>query len=283
MFSPVVTIGGGVVLDTTAHRYRRGEPAADRLRVLECGAPAERVALLVRESKFGLGIGELVAATGLLDVEIRQAAESAGLIALKQPEFWLLDCAWFRDATARLTAALRDFHARNPLAAGMSKQELRSRELPGAPLFLLDALVARADGIRAEGITVRLLSHKVVLKQDEEQASGSIEKAFLDTGLTVPPVAEVLRTSGVEPVPARSLLQMLIRQGKLVKIGDDMIFHRAALDGLRARLAPHRGQRLTVSRFKDLAAVSRKYAIPLLEYLDRERITRRDGDDRIIL
>jgi selenocysteine-specific elongation factor len=283
MFSPVVTIGGGVVLDTTGHRYRRGEPAAPRLRILECGTPPERVALLVRESKFGLGIGELVAATGLLDVEIRSAAEAARLIALEQPEFWLLDPDWFRAAIDRLAAALRDFHARNPLAAGMSKEELRSRELPGAPPFLLDALVARAEGICAEGTTVRLLSHEVVLKQDEEQASGSIEKAFLDAGLTVPLVAEVLRASGVEPAPARSLLQMLIRQGKLVKIGDDLVFHHTALDGLRARLAPHKGQRLTVSRFKDLAAVSRKYAIPLLEYLDRERITRRDGDDRIIL
>jgi selenocysteine-specific elongation factor len=283
MFSPVVTIGGGVVLDTTGHRYRRGEPAAGRLRVLEFGGPEERVALLVRESKYGLGMSDLVAATGLMSAEIGQAAKSSGLIALEQPEFRLLDRDWFREAVARVTAALRDFHVRNPLAEGMPKQELRSREMPGAPAFLLDALVARAAGIVAEGETVRLASHQVVLKQDEEQASGSIEKVFLDAGLTVPPVAEVLAKSGVEPARARSLLQMLIRQGRLVKIGDDLVFHRAALDGLPARLAPHKGQRLTVPQFKYLAAVSRKYAIPLLEYLDRERVTRRDGDDRIIL
>jgi selenocysteine-specific elongation factor len=76
---------------------------------------------------------------------------------------------------------------------------------------------------------------------------------------------------------------MLLRQGKLVKIGDDLVFHRSALDDLRGRLAAWKGQRLSVPRFKELAGVSRKYAIPLLEYLDRERITRREGDDRLVL
>jgi selenocysteine-specific elongation factor len=76
---------------------------------------------------------------------------------------------------------------------------------------------------------------------------------------------------------------MLLRQGRLVRVSGDLVFHRAALDGLRARLAPLKGQRLTVPQFKDLAGVSRKYAIPLLEYLDRERATRRDGDERLVL
>ena len=91
----------------------------------------------------------------------------------------------------------------------------------------------------------------------------------------------MLAKSGVEPSRALTLLQMLIRRGNLVKIGDDLVFHRAALDALRARLAPHKGRHLSVPQFKDLAGVSRKYAIPLLEYLDSERITRRDGDNRL--
>jgi selenocysteine-specific elongation factor len=283
MFSPVVTIGGGVVVDITNRRYRRGEPAFGRLRVLECGSLEERVALLVRESKYGLGMAELIASTGLVPGEIEQAEKSEALAALRQPEFRLLDREWLRAALAHITDTLRTFHQQKPLAAGIPKQELRGREMPGAPAFLLDALIARASGILADGETVRLASHQVVLKQDEEQASASIEQIFLHAGLAVPPVDDVLAKSGVEPSRSRTLLQMLIRRGNLVEIGDGLVFHRTALDALRAQLAPHKGRHLSVPQFKDLAGVSRKYAIPLLEYLDRERITRRDGDNRLVL
>jgi selenocysteine-specific elongation factor len=283
MFSPVVTIGGGVVVDTTGHRYRRGDRAPQRLNSLERGTPTERVALLVRESQYGLGLPELVAATGLVETEIEQAARSEALIAFHQPELWLADREWSRGALARVTDLLRDFHARHPLAPGMPREELRSREFPGAPPFLLDALVAPAGGLVVEGEMLRLASHQVVLKQEEEQASASMEAVFEKAGLAVPPVGEVLAKSGVDQARARTLLQILLRQGRLVKIGDELVFHRSALDGLRQRLAPYKGQRLAVPQFKDLAGVSRKYAIPLLEYLDRERITRRDGDQRLVL
>lgn len=276
MFSPVVTIGGGTVIDITGHRYRRGEDAAARLKGF--GVP-----LLVRESKFGLGLPDLVARTGLMPAEIEQSANSERLAALRHPQFWLVDREWLRATLTRIANLLRAYHRQNPLLAGMQKQELRSRELPGAPPFLLDALIEQASGIVAEGDTVRLATHKVVLQHDEAQASGAIEKAFQDAGLTVPALNEVLAKSGVEPARARSLLQILLRQRQLIKIADDLVFHRAAIDALRDRLAPHKGERLSVGQFKDLAGISRKYAIPLLEYLDRERLTRRDGDERIVL
>jgi selenocysteine-specific elongation factor len=283
MFSPVVTIGGGVVVDITGRRYRRGERISERLAALERGTPAERVALLVRESPYGLGAAQLVTATGLSQDEIDQAGQSSSLIAFRQPELWLVDRRWAGEAIARLQKVLGDFHRQHPLAPGMAKEELRSREFPGAPPFLLDALVSRAAGVVVEGETLRLASHKIVLKQDEEQASASMEALFDKAGLTVPAVDEVIARSAIEPVRARTLLQLLLRQGKLVKIGDDLVFHRSALDNLRRRLAPYRGQRLSIPQFKDLAGVSRKYAIPLLEYLDREHITRRDGDQRLVL
>ncbi len=283
MFSPVVTIGGGVVADITGHRYRRGEDAAARLNALLRKPLEEGVPLLVRESKYGLGLPDLVARTGLMPAEIEQASKSERLVALRQPQLWLVDRDWFRATLTRITNLLRAFHQQNPLLAGMQKQELRSRELPGAPPFLLDAMIERAPGIVSEGEIVRLAAHRVVLKQDEEQASGSIEKAFRDAGLTVPAMSEVLAKAGVDPSRARSLLQILLRDGRLVRISDDLVFHRAAIDALRERLAPHKGARLTVPQFKDLAGISRKYAIPLLEYLDREHITRREGDHRLVL
>ena len=283
MFSPVVTIGGGVVVDITGRRYRRGDKASQRLGTLERGTPIERVALLVRESKYGLGAAELAAATGLGEAEIEQAAASDVLLVIRQPELWLVDREWSSTALARVTEVVRDFHRQHPLAPGIPREQVRSREFPGAPPFLLDALVARASTLVVEGETLRLASHKVVLKQDEEQASASMEAVFEKAGLAVPPVSEALAKSGVDPARARTLLQILLRQGRLVKIGDDLVFHRSALASLRQLLAPYKGQRLAVPQFKDLAGVSRKYAIPLLEYLDRERVTRRDGDQRVVV
>lgn len=282
MFSPVVTIGGGVVVDITGHRYRRGERASERLGILGSGAPEDRIALLVRESRYGLALTEIIGRTGLLRAEIEKAAQAEGFVFL-QPQDWLLDREWFHAEAARLAAALKAFHAQNPLQPGMSRQELKSRELPDAPPFLLDALIERSAGIVSEGEAVRLAAHKVVLREDEEQALEAIERAFVAAGLAVPSTGEVLAKSGVEPARARSLLQILIRRRKLFKLGDDLVFHESAIESLRSLLAAHKGERFSVSRFKEWTGVSRKYAIPLLEYLDRERITRREGDERVVL
>ena len=283
MFSPVVTIGGGVVVDPSGRRYRRGENASARLKTLAEGTAAERVHLLVRESRYGLSLTELVARTGRTEPELEQAAPQDRLLVLRHPQVWLLDREWAQVALARLHETLAAFHQQNPLAPGMPKEELRARELPDAPAFLLDALIAGATGIVAEGENLRLATHKLVLKQDEEQALEAIERAFRAAGLAAPPLSEVLAKSGVEPARARSLLQMLQRRGRLAKLAEELVFHVDALQELRRRVAALKGRRLSVPEFKELAGVSRKYAIPLLEYLDRERVTRREGDARLVL
>jgi selenocysteine-specific elongation factor len=277
MFSPVVTIGGGVVLDNSGHRYRRKESAAERLHILNQGFLEERVALFLRESVYGTSPSELTAKLGV------EVPRTGPYLFLEGPPPWLVDRAWFEGTAARLTDVLRMFHQANPLLPGMAKEELRSRELPDSPPFLLDALLASASGIVAQEETVRLESHKVVLRQDEEGALAKIEKAFLEAGLKVPALAEVLAKSGVERGRARSLVEILLRQSLLVRVAQDLFFHAEAITGLRRMLAARKGQRFSVPEFKEWTGVSRKYAIPLLEYLDRERVTRREGDLRVVL
>ena len=94
---------------------------------------------------------------------------------------------------------------------------------------------------------------------------------------------EVLARSGVEAGRARSLLQILLREKCLIRISEDLVFHHSAVESLRHLLAARKSTRFNVGIFKDWTGISRKYAIPLLEYLDRERITRREGDERLIL
>src|SRR5207249_3993823 len=134
-----------------------------------------------------------------------------------------------------------------------------------------------------KGETVHLASHQVALKQDEADAAAKIESAFQNAGLAVPSTKEVLAKSGVETARARTLLQILLKEKKLVRVGEDLVFHASAIHALRSLLASHKGQRFAVPEFKDWTGISRKYAIPLLEFLDRERITRREGDVRVVL
>jgi selenocysteine-specific elongation factor len=148
---------------------------------------------------------------------------------------------------------------------------------------VLDALLADAQEIVAEGETVRLRGHTLVLKEDERQARAAIERAFQQAGLAAPAVAQVLAKSGVEPAPARSLLQILLREKRLVRINDELVVHQSAIEELRRMLEERKPARFNVGTFKEWTGVSRKYAIPLLEYLDRERITRREGEERLIL
>ena len=283
MFSPVVTIGGGTVVDIGGVRYRRAANPAARLDELSAPDPAAHVALLVRESGHGLSFAELVRRTGLLESQIEGAAGSGPMVLLRQPQPWLVDRAWFHSTRVRLVGAVREFHRRNPLLPGIAKPDLRGRELPSAPPFLMDALLAGTSEIALEGEIVRLVSHRLALRQDEEQAQAAIERAFEQAGLSVPAVAEVLAASGVEPARARPLLQILIREKRLVRVGDELVFHQTAIDRLREFLAGHKSVRFSVPMFKDWTGVSRKYAIPLLEYLDRAHVTRREGDERVVL
>jgi selenocysteine-specific elongation factor len=273
MFSPVVTIGGGVVLDVAVSsdrpRLRRAQ-LDERLAKLERSTPPERVALLVAESKFGMSAGDLIARTGLLRSEIGRAA-------------WFTDPEWEVKKIAAVRAILAQYHKANPLQRGLAKEELRSRELAGAPAYLLDELLACTKDIVVEGDLVRLVSHRVALKQDEDEALAKIEEAFHQGALAVPSIKEVLAKCGVEPARSRTLLQILLRNRKLVRVSDELIFHASALDHLRAVLAARKGSHFSVADFKDWTGVSRKYAIPLLEFLDREHATRREGDSRVVL
>jgi selenocysteine-specific elongation factor len=279
MFSPVVTIGGGTVIDVAPPR----RDSSERLGVLETSPHPEKIALLAAESRYGIGMPDLVERTGLLEAEIRTAAATPRLVVFEAPQFWVLDAEWVSSQLEAIHEHLKQFHRRNPLLAGVSKEELRSRRWPGAPAWLMDALLQRSKTLALDGETVRLASHKIAFKQDEEEAAGKIEEAFRAAGLAVPSMQEVLAKSGVEANRARTILQLLLKDKRLVRVSDELVFHSSALRSLRELLSQKKGERFAVPQFKDWTGVSRKYAIPLLEFFDRERITRRDGDSRVVL
>ena len=284
MFSPVVTIGGGTVvhIGVPPKRLNRVLSAKRALRFGSATA-AERLLEDVRESAYGLGLADIVRLTGWQDAVVEKLADQPNLIVVSQPQWWLLGREWAVAKLAAIRETLKQFHRANPLLAGMAKEEVRSRALKGAPAFLLDALLKQSRDIVAEADLLRLASHKVTFKEDEDAALEKIEGAFERAGLAVPATSEVLASCGVEAARARSLLQILLRRVRLVKVGDDLVFHASAIAALTGILEARKGQRFSVPEFKEWTKVSRKYAIPLLEFLDRERRTRREGDSRVVL
>jgi selenocysteine-specific elongation factor len=298
--TPLATIGGGVVIDPLPAQHRaRDKDAADFVAALERHSAddhsqrQEALAILAAAAPAGMTLAGLVARTGWLEEEVRGAAESleaAGRMRIvSQQPLLVASPAVVAASGQRMVSHVERFHRLNPLVQGIVKEELRTRTASAVPVELfraaLDDLISMGR-LAVDGDLLRVPGRAIKLQPEEARASGQIEAEFARAGLTAPAVNEVLAKLGVEPRRAQRLLQLLLRDATLVRVSNDLVFHRAALERLRKLLAEYkrtRGERLTIGAFKELAGVSRKYAIPLLEYLDRAQVTRRLGDDRAIL
>lgn len=268
MFSPVITIGGGTVIENHAPLGIRKSEALARLQRLRAAGLPERAALLSTEHPDGIPLAELV----------RRCGRPVPLPAeLQLIQGRVIARTRLAELAAELRETLARFHHASPLQPGMS------RAASPVPAPLLDAVLAAAGDIVAEGENLRLASHKLQLKTDEDAALTRMESLFRDAGLAVPAVNDVIAQSGVDPNRARQLLQILQRNQRLIRISPELLYHAGAIAQLRAILAARKGTRFSVPEFKDWTGVSRKYAIPLLEWLDRERLTRREADKRVIL
>jgi selenocysteine-specific elongation factor len=302
-FSPVVTIGGGVVLDAAPilspknvrKLERVGAPIAaftQVLQVFESGSPKQILTTRVaRRGKRGLTMAEAVAETGWRRDEAAKFAavlEGEGLLVRFQDRLF----AEFEFGLARqgLLDAVSAFHKNDPLKAGKPKGELQdemSRALEMA-LELFEAglgQLVKEKKLEIAGDLLRLAGHGVVMKDEEAESKKKIEEAFATSGLKVPALHEVIAGLRVDKARAQKIVTLLLRDKILVKISDELVFHRGALEELRRLVAAQKAKspKMDVAKFKELTGVSRKYAIPLLEYLDRERVTRRVGDAREIL
>jgi len=284
-FSPVVTIGGGVVLDPSpSRRRRRADETAAFLSTMLEGAPEKVLVARVERREFaGLSLDEVPAEMNLRREEVAELAERAGLLKFGGI---LISPRQFRSATAILLDALKIFHDANPLVAGMSKEELRDRVKAGPALF--EGVLAKTVSdrkVELVGELVRFAGRGGVMKDEEAESKKIIEQAFASAGLKVPSMKDVLAGLQVDKTRAQKIVTLLLREKILVKVSEDLVFHQTALADLRQKVSALKSAtpKIDVARFKDLTGVSRKYAIPLLEYLDRERVTRRVGDERVIL
>jgi selenocysteine-specific elongation factor len=288
-FSPVITIGGGVVLDVAPGTKKAAvEARTEFLRTIENGSAQDALlARITRRGVIGLAMADAVSESGMLARELQPlVSELKKRNAIVQFGDSLVAHAALLQAEKAVLAKLTAFHDANRLKEGISKEELREQTGLGAEFFtgVLDALV-REKKIEISGELVRAAGRGVAMKSDESESKRQIEEAFSKAGLKVPALKEVLATVKVDRARAQQIVTLLLRDKTLVKLSDDLVFHKSALDALRAQMATLKASspKIDVARFKDATGVSRKYAIPLLEWLDRERVTKRVGDAREIL
>ena len=293
-FSPVVTIGGGAVLDPLARRpMLRDVGRAAFLEALERGNHEEILAGMTERALLGLGHEELVARTAWTEKEIASALGEisrtgmAKTVSTEPPV--LVSGQLFGEVGRKIVEKVEKFQKENPLLPGIAREELRAglgkRVRPETFRAALEYLAAQKK-LDVQGESVKKAGSEIALQPEELKAKEQIEAAFAAASLSVPSVKEVLAGLPVEPMRAEKLLHILLREKNLVRVTAELIFHREALAQLKAQLSAYKeskGDRITVPVFKDLTGITRKYAIPLLEYLDRERVTRRAGDERVIL
>jgi selenocysteine-specific elongation factor len=293
-FSPLTTIGGGEVLDPFPIRLRsKDQGRTDFLEILERGSREEIVRAMVERNRLGIAMEEVIRRTGWMEAELRAAAEklekARAIRRISTQPLLLLAEAAFEEVTRRLLARLEAFHKENTLLPGIPREELRAaagRRVRTETFRAALEELAKQKKVDLEGEVVRKTGMEITLTPEEARAKEQIEQAFRKSGLVVPSVKEVLAELAIENKRAEKILQILLREKILVRVSPELVFHRDALARLSALLENYKkskGQRMGVPAFKDLTGITRKYAIPLLEYLDRQRLTRRAGDERVIL
>ena len=293
-YSPQATIAGGKVLDPLAVKLRKSEFPRTRetlLRLAAADAPkSEAVNSYVEAAgKRGTLVSDILARTGwrksVLDGAVLAVTESRSVTRVGDT---LVGTPYFAEVRSRLIAQLEAHHKKEPLSKGISRESLRGSHMPVEIFEGVIASLKTENEIDVSGDTVSIAAKKASLSPEDEFIRNRIVKRLTDCGLQVPKtdemIAEAIAGTKSSPAHARKILFLLF-DGDAVKISEEFIFGRAVIDDLIAKLREHaeRGDRtIDVPKFKDIAGVSRKYAIPLLEYFDREKVTLRIGDKRVI-
>lgn len=294
-YSPVTTVGGGVILDPLSAKHKRfTEGVLEEFRLLSGGGEIERLAVVMARAGIG-GITEprLVVRTGIRRAELRRHLEgmfsARSAILVDREETRVLSGPVYTRLQAGIIGELKGYHERFPLKEGISREELRTTlgmdDGAGQKIFsmALRELEKRGELI-AEKEHVRLIGHHVQLKGEMGDLRETIAEVYRQGGLSPPTVKEVLERFSDRKKEIASLIQVMTREGELVRISEDLNFHRDALARLREKYRKFldREGKATPASFRELTGLTRKFIIPLMEYFDMTKLTMRAGEHRIL-
>jgi len=288
-YSPADTIAGAVVVDPLPPRRRTADrPAVERLRDA-VGLLGAAEAMVAEAGPGGIDAALLAARlTVSLAGLTAEIPGSGALVALGQDPAVVVS----RDALTRLgeeaLAALEVFHRTNPLKAAMPREELRGRAFGDAPVVAFERVLAdlaAAGRVRLLPDAVAAARHEVRLSAGEEEARQLLVETARASGLSGVELPALAERSKRDVKLLERVARVLATERVLGRVGEGLLVHREHLEALKLQVRERwpAGSKIEVGAFKDLTGLSRKYVIPLLEYLDREKVTRRAGNDRIVL
>ena len=284
------TLAGGRVLAITPSKHRRG--AGEQLRPLVEGDNEARLALLLRDAGYrGLTLKELFARSALPQKTLQRSLELLGarggaLLVDKERRLYL-SAEVFKGMYGRCLALIEQFHQREPMREGLSKEELRRRLSSDLePRIFAKAIGALLESgkIEAAGEVVRLKGKGRVLTEHQEGAEAKVIAELSTAGLAPPKVEELGQRLNIPAPRLLELLKVAAADGAVLRVAEDMYFDRRSIEGLRERLVAYLKEHREISTqaFKELVGQSRKFVIPLSEYFDREKLTLRVGEKRVL-
>lgn len=285
-YSPAFTIGGGVILDAHLPKLSRGT-RRELLEALAGGTLAEKVELMAKlEGLRGLTIREVQARTGIRVETIAKELKNVPHLADAGDKRWIHHDV-IADFRRKSMEFITRYFERNKMALNVPKSEFVQKLLPhGADgqliNFLLQDLV-REKIVTVAGDALDIPGRSKNLGGAEGELARTIESRFAQAGLQPPPVSELINERMNKPKVIEGVVSFLVKQGVLVRLADGIYVHRDALAAARERMSARKGETIDVGQFKDYFGLSRKIAIPLLEWLDREGVTKRIGDARQVL
>jgi selenocysteine-specific elongation factor len=285
------TVGGGRVLAILPRKRRRGRPEnAEQLRILAGGdADLRLLAVLEMAGPAGLSADALVGRTALSPKAVQATLERLGargqaLLFDRDHRAWVA-APVARELQARILQALAAFHAAQPLAAGVGREELRGRLPPVTDprLFarLLSQLQERSE-VAVAGDLVRLPGHAAASGGQGGALKDRVAAILREGALAPPRVVDLAALAGGSAPDVAAVLKLLAAEGTAVRVSPEIWFDGAAVAGLRERLVAHlrEHREISTAEFKELVGATRKHVIPLAEYFDRERVTLRVGEKR---
>lgn len=287
-YSPLETIGGGIILDPNAHRHKRfKEEVLDQLALRSLGDSRQIISdLIFRESAQCPDVSGLTVTSGLPPVEVASIVDTM----LEEGEAFqvgdskLVHAAFIEERGETLLRLLNDYHQKNPLRAGISKEEIRSKLFSGMKGRLFDDvlnLYLQKDLIRINGSTVMMTGFEVALSPAQKAKLEALVKLYKENGFNVPNLPDALASCQFSSKD-KDLVDLIFDQGLLVRINEAIALERQWLEEAKRRLITHfEGSAvLNLGDFRDLLETSRKVAVPLLEYFDANKVTVREGDAR---
>ncbi len=291
-YSPVRTIGGGEVLNALPGRKKKrfSDPVLAEMKSLHTGDHSELMELFVSIGRFkGVEQGDLPFLTNTskkkLDESLKKLMAQKRLAQYDKERGALIHADFLKKAKEEVTDTLTQYHKDNPLKTGLQKEELRSRTTGSGNQKLFNYLMnqlSQEGTVVQEKEIVRLKDHQVTLAQDQKETRKKLEEIYATSGLKPPYVKEWKNDFPGNTGP--EVLEVMVKEGVLLKATEELYFHKAAIDELEGRLVDFlkTNGEITTPQFKDLTGASRKYAIPLVEYYDRNQVTVRVGDSRVL-